>query len=185
MELYLTNKGRINFTTMAKLGKSCESRFRQNFKKSFDWLSFNRSFLESTKGHRIAIAIDPCFVSKSGKKTPGMDWFWSGCAAAMKKGLEILGISIVDADVKDAVFLKAEQTFTEKQRGREPRSTWGMKDPDSLTGWYLRMLQHNCKQLLSICNLIVADADFSKESFVTGVKSLGFNLIAASAMTST
>lgn len=29
----------------------------------------------------------------------------------MKKGLEILGISIVDADVKDAVFLKAEQTF--------------------------------------------------------------------------
>lgn len=95
----------------------------------------------------------------------------------MKKGLEILGISIVDADVKDAVFLKAEQTFTEKQRGRKPRSTWGMKDPDSLTGWYLPMLQHNCKQLLSICNLIVADAYFSKESFVIGVESLGFNLI--------
>lgn len=177
MELFLTHKGRLNFTTMAEFGKSCESRFRQNFKKSFDWLSFNKSFLEPTKGHRIAIAIDPCFISKSGKKTPGMDWFWSGCAAAMKKGLEILGISIVDADVKDAVFLKAEQTFTEKQRGRKPRSTWGMKDPDSLTGWYLRMLQHNCKQLLSICNLIVADAYFSKESFVTGVKSLGFNLI--------
>ncbi len=52
-----------------------------------------------------------------------------------------------------------------------------MKNPDSLIGWYLRMLQHNCKQLLPICNLIVADAYFSKESFVTGVKSLGFNLI--------
>ena len=50
-------------------------------------------FLESTKGHRIAIAIDPCYISKSGKKTPGIDWFWSGCAAAMKKGLEIFGIS--------------------------------------------------------------------------------------------
>lgn len=33
------------------------------------------------------------------------------------------------------------------------------------------------KQLLSICKLIVADAYFSKESFVSGVKSLGFNLI--------
>lgn len=75
---------------MAKLGKSCESRFCQNFKKSFDWLSFNKSFLEPTKGHRIAIAIDPCFISKSGKKTPGMDWFWSGCAAAMKRGLRYL-----------------------------------------------------------------------------------------------
>lgn len=116
MELYLTNKGRINFTTMAKLGKLCESRFRQNFKKSFDRLSFNKSFLEPMKRHRIAIAIVPCFISKSGKKTPGMDRFWSGCAAAMKKGLEILGISIVDADIKDAVFLKAEQPFTEKKR---------------------------------------------------------------------
>lgn len=95
-----------------------------------------------------------------------MDWFWSGYAAAMKKGFEILGISIVDADDKDAVFLKAEQTFTEKRRGSKPRSTWGMKDPDSLTGWYLRMLQHNCKQLLSICKLIVSDAYFSKESLL-------------------
>ena len=177
MELVLTHTGRLNFTQMARCGRSCESRFRQNFKKSFDWLSLNRSFLESTKGHRIAIAIDPCYIAKSGKKTPGVDWFWSGCAAAMKKGLEILGMSIVDADAKDSVFLKAEQTFTDKKRGRKPRSTWGMKDPNSLTGWYLRMLQHNCRQLLSICNLIVADAYFSKESFVSGVKSLGFNLI--------
>ena len=177
MELILTHTGRLNFTQMARCGRSCESRFRQNFRKSFDWLSFNRSFLESTKGHRIAIAIDPCYISKSGKKTPGIDWFWSGCAAAMKKGLEILGISIVDADAKDSVFLKAEQTFTDKKRGRKPDCTKGMKDPDSLTGWYLRMLNRNCKQLLSICKLIVADAYFSKESFVTGAKTLGFDLI--------
>ncbi|MCR3569404.1 hypothetical protein K0B57_22790, partial [Salmonella enterica subsp. enterica serovar Montevideo] len=133
MELVLTHTGRLNFTQMARCGRSCESRFRQNFRKSFDWLSFNRSFLESTKGHRIAIAIDPCYISKSGKKTPGIDWVWSGCAAAMKKGLEILGISIVDADAKDSVFLKAEQTFTDKKRGRKPDCTKGMKDPDSLT----------------------------------------------------
>ena len=34
------------------------------------YVSFNRSFLESTKGHRIAIAIDPCYISKYEKKTP-------------------------------------------------------------------------------------------------------------------
>ena len=149
MELILTHTGRLNFTQMARCGRSCESRFRQNFRKSFDWLSFNRSFMESTKGQRIAIAIDPCYISKPGKKTPGIDWFWSGGAAAMK-GLEILGISIVDADAKDSFFLKAEQAFTERKRGRKPHSTWVMKDPGSLTGWYLRMLQHNRRQLLSI-----------------------------------
>lgn len=86
MELMLTHTGRLNFTRMARCGRSCESRFRKNFKKPFDWLSFNKSFLESTKGHRVAIAIDPCYISKAGKKTPGIDWFWSGCAAAMKRG---------------------------------------------------------------------------------------------------
>ena len=177
MELFLTHTGRLNFTQMARCGRSCESRFRQNFKKAFDWFSFNRTFLEPARGHRIAIAIDPCYIPKSGKKTPGVDWFWSGCASAMKKGLEILGISIVDADAKDAVFLKAEQTFTGKKRGRKPKCTKGMDDPDSLTGWYLRMLTSNRRQLLSVCKLIVADAYFSKESFVTGVHSLGFDLV--------
>lgn len=52
-----------------------------------------------------------------------------------------------------------------------------MDDPYFLTGWYLRMLCRISKQLLSICNLIVADAYFSKESFVTGIKEQGFNII--------
>lgn len=177
MELFLTHTGRLNFTQMARCGRSRESRFRQNFKKAFDWFSFNRTFLEPARGHRIAIAIDPCYIPKSGKKTPGVDWFWSGCASAMKKGLEILGISIADADIKDSIFLKAEQTFTGKKRGRKPKCTKGMDDPDSLTGWYLRMLTSNRRQLLSVCKLIVADAYFSKESFVTGVQRLGFDLV--------
>ena len=72
MELFLTSSGRMNFTQMARCGRSCESRFRQNFKKSFDWLSFNRHFLSPMMGHRIAIGIDPCFIPKAGKKTPGV-----------------------------------------------------------------------------------------------------------------
>ena len=53
----------------------------------------------------------------------------------------------------------------------------GADDPDSLTGWYLRMLTSIRRQLLSVCKLIVADAYFSKESFVTGVQRLGFDLV--------
>lgn len=52
-----------------------------------------------------------------------------------------------------------------------------MKDPDSLIGWYLRVLSRNAGQLLSICRTVVADAYFSKESFVTGAMVLGFNII--------
>ena len=65
----------MNFTQMARCRRSCESRFRQNFNKSFDWMTFNKHFVNTLSKNRIAIAIDPSFVPKSGKKTPGLEWF--------------------------------------------------------------------------------------------------------------
>ena len=177
MEMYLSVNKKINFTQMARFGRSCESRFRQNFRKAFDWIGFNRSFLKPASGNLVTLAIDPCFISKAGKKTPGIGYFWSGCASAMKRGLEILGIAAVDADTRQAVFLKAEQTFTDKLRGRKPGCTKGMKDPDSLVGWYLRMIMRNSRQLLEVSKHVTADAYFSKKSFADGLLSLGFHLI--------
>ena len=40
----------------------------------------------------LAIAIDPCYISKAGKKTAHIGTFWSGCVDAMKQGLFILCI---------------------------------------------------------------------------------------------
>jgi len=113
--LYMCIPKRINFTQMARYGVSCESRFRQNFSKKLDWVSFNSYFTKKTQGHRTAIAIDPSFISKSGKHTPGIGYYWSGCANAVKHGLEILDIALVDADAKDAIQLKAVQTVDTKK----------------------------------------------------------------------
>ena len=62
------------------------------------------------KSARKAIAIDASYISKSGKKTPYIGKFWSGYASAMKRGLEILGIGIVDLDSRYCMMLRAEQT---------------------------------------------------------------------------
>ena len=35
----LTISGRINFLQLARYCKSCEQRFRQNFRKKFDWIA--------------------------------------------------------------------------------------------------------------------------------------------------
>ena len=56
MILILTIYGKLNFLSMARHGESCESRFRQNFKKKFDWCAFNMGMLLEESGHRIAIA---------------------------------------------------------------------------------------------------------------------------------
>jgi len=37
--------------------------------------------------HRTAIAFDPSFIPKSGNQTPGIGYFWSGCAGRALRGI--------------------------------------------------------------------------------------------------
>jgi hypothetical protein len=177
MILYLSISRRVNFSQLSRFGKSCESRFRQNFNKKFDWVEFNSKFTTYTDGHRRAIALDPSHIDKSGKCTPGVGYYWSGCANSAKWGLEITAIALVDVDQKEAIHLKAVQTVDTIKRGRKPAYLAKMKEPNSLMAWYLRVVAQEQKSLLKICNLIVADAYFSKAPFVDGLDLLGFNLV--------
>ena len=93
MILILTIYGRLSCLSMARYGGSCESRFRQNFKREFYWCAFNSGMPLEEAGHRCAIALDHSFLCKSDGKTPGLVRYWSGCAGTVKRGLEILGFT--------------------------------------------------------------------------------------------
>lgn len=178
MILILTIYGRLNFLSMARHGESCESRFRQNFKKRFDWCAFNMGMLLEESGHRIAIALDHSFLCKSGKKTPGLGRYWSGCAGAVKRGLEILGFAQVAAGVCDARFLFAEQTIPLTLKGRTPFYLEHMKDNrDNQTAKCLRTIYCHRDQLLGISDILVGDCLFASYNFVTGASRLGFSVV--------
>ena len=87
---------------MARYGKHGEQTYRQNFnrrkKDCIDWFLLNLSLARRVldMDGLLAIAIDPCYISKAGKKTPHIGRFWSGCAGAVKHGLEIMGIGLLD-----------------------------------------------------------------------------------------
>lgn len=49
-------------------------------------------------------------LGKSGKKTPHIGRFWSGCAGAVKHGLEIMGLGLIDIDSHNCMMLRAHQT---------------------------------------------------------------------------
>ena len=162
---------KINFLQLERYGRRGEQRYRQTFRKDFDWLCFNMNFAADRFQYgmkRMAIAIDPSYVSKAGKNTPHIGRFWSGCASAVKHGLEILGIAVVDADIKDAMMLRAVQT----------RNTFELDAMEmNLNQWYLSVLKKYSAELLRITTLLVADAAFSNLPFVEGLKETGFSLI--------
>lgn len=178
MILILTTYGKINYLSLARHGKSCESRFRQNFKQKFDWCAFNSEILLADREHVAAIALDHSFIPKSGKKTPGLGYYWSGCAASTKRGLEILGFSQVVPGVADARFLFAEQTIPVVTKGRTPFYLEHMKDRrDNQTARCLRSIHAHRDQLLKISGVLVGDCLFASYNFVTGAIALGFDVV--------
>lgn len=83
--LFMSIRGRINFLQLARYGKHKEQRYRQQFEKPLDFLAFNKELTLSQGSSRYAIAFDPSYVTKSGKKTPGVGWYWSGVANNLKR----------------------------------------------------------------------------------------------------
>ena len=102
--LYLIIPGRINFLQLGCYGRLDEQRYRQQFERKCDRLSFNACLADSHTDNLVAIAFDPSYISKSSKCTPYLWRFWSGCAKSTKHGLEISGIGFIDVDLHRLVF---------------------------------------------------------------------------------
>ena len=79
---------KINFTRLSRYGGHTAKTFASNFKASVDWIKVNIGIARDSigEGDDIAIAIDPSFISKSGRLTYGIGRFWSGGGAAGETG---------------------------------------------------------------------------------------------------
>jgi len=131
--------------------------------KPFDFLKFNKELTLSHGSGRFAIAFDPSYISKSGKKTPGVGWYWSGCANQAKWGLEIGGLAAIDIDNHIAFHLEAVQTLNPNEQ--------------KLTDWYAGVLSARKDTLTAISRYMVADAWFSKRTFVDQIVLMDMHLI--------
>ena len=168
--LYMVIPGKINFTQLGRYGRHCEQCYRQNFgrrrSKSINWLRFNISLALRYFGGvgRMAIAIDPSFISKAGKKTPHIGRFWSGCAGAVKHGLEIMSLGLINLDAHNCMMLRVHQT---------PGTSDLKMRNKSLTEHYIGVVKRYSKELLKLSHLIVADAFFSNGTFYNGIRKYG------------
>lgn len=139
--------------------------YRQQFEKPFPFLDFNKELALSHGGNRFVIAFDPSYINKSGKKTPGLGWYWSGYAGQAKWGLGIGGLAAIDLDNHTAFHLETVQTPA--GAGKEIK----------LTDWYARVIKERRKTLCPISNYLVADAWFSKKPFANQVMAMGMHLV--------
>lgn len=170
VELFKTlfsRQGRFNFENLTRYSKYNELTHRRQFSKYLDWFSLNQSFVDFNNGVYIGV-IDCSFISKSGKKTYGIDKFWSGVASQAKYGLEISVLACINVITGKATFLDATQTpcgLSKKETNKYSR-----------TDFYLEQIL-DCLQSLPTIVYYVADGFYAKEKIINGLTSNGKHLI--------
>lgn len=160
----MSAKGKINFLQLARYSERSESGFRYFFELNFDFLRINTNAILSKIKSPLAIAFDPSYISKSGKKTPGIGYFWSGCANKAKLGLEFCGLAALDLKLKTAYYICGFQTIN-------------VPEKMTLLEFYASKILENANELLKLSNILTVDAYFSKEPFVSVIVDAGFHIV--------
>ena len=164
VHLYLIMRGRKNFLMMERYGKYGEQTYRQSFEKDFDFKAFNKELIAQYCGQELVWIFDPSYVSKSGKHTPGVGYFWSGCAGSMKWGLELSALGIADLDNHTAMHYHSQLTQF-------------VKGEQSLRAYYAKLICEQATEMQKTSKLIAFDAFFSKNQFVDSICDAGFTLV--------
>lgn len=163
---------RINFVNLSRHSSVHEQTYRRQFRKPFDFASFNQSVIASALPDTSTqlFAQDASFSAKSGRHTYGLDTFWNGCAAKAERGLEVSLIAIVALEANQAFAVSAEQT---------PPQPAGKKQETAATriDFYLEHLARTAPYFPATITHGVFDGFYAKYKFVAGVCALGYHVI--------
>jgi hypothetical protein len=155
--LFMGIRGKINFKQMSRYGAYNETSYHTHFEASFDHASFNKKLVSAHGSGHYILAFDPTYLPKSGKHTPDIGQFWSGCAGSMKRGIEIGVFSLIDVDLHTGFHLASAQT---------PNSANLKKEGQTLLGYYANLCKEMGEKVQDMTIYLVVDAYFSKKVFI-------------------
>ena len=96
-----------------------EQALRNGFARGFELFEFNKQLVTEYCSKEIFLGFAPTHISKSGKHTHGIDYFWSRKEQRVKKGLELGCLGAIDVKNKTAFHLAAVQTPCSKERKKK------------------------------------------------------------------
>lgn len=158
--LVMTLRGRHNFLGLSRYGTYNERSYRENYAQDFDFMSFNIVLSNDHLSKNVVLALDPSFIPKSGKHTPHIDYFYSGCASKNLRGLEITGLALIDLDNNTGFHLLSVQTPSKKTLEKKD---WTRVDH------YADIIISRSEQLEQIADHLCVDGFFAKKKFVDTV----------------
>lgn len=201
----LSIKGRITMLGLSRWSEKGGSYRTINrfFHANIDWISLNWMIIKSyllKKNSVYILAGDEVVVSKSGKKTYGIDRFYSSIQNQVIKSIAFLQLVLIDVNTKKAYPLftkqivkenkigctKAKSKTSEESTKREAGRPKGSGNKDKTTvelSNYLIFIQNAIKLVLGLIKsklsitYFVFDGEFGYNGALQMVKQTGMHLI--------
>lgn len=103
---------------MSRYSNKSERTYRRQYSQAFNFRGLNAAMIQAaTVVAEVVIGVMDCsFIPKSGKQTPGIDWFYNGSASRSERGLEISLLAVVDVKARRGYSLSVRQTPSQPQR---------------------------------------------------------------------
>ena len=155
---------RATIANLARFSGLSERTFRRNYQKSWGFPRLNSLLIDLLGLGECIAVMDSTTTPKSGSKTFGVGWFWSGSRNLMIRGLEVSCIAIVSMEFRTAFALSVRQTLAKTRKL-------------SRIDHYLKQVQGCKRQLRRRVKYLVADGFYSKKEFVDGVCGIGIDFI--------
>jgi hypothetical protein len=169
--LFLMLPGHATFRNMSRYSPYHERTFARSDDSDFDWVALNKAAITTVvpPEQDQALVIDASFVPKSGKQTYGLDRFWNGSHNRTEKGLEISTLAWLDLTGNCAYCLSVEQT--------PPSSDASDAEATRMDSYLDQLRRVVTTHDLRFLRDVVTDGAYSKQKFVTGVRTLGLHHI--------
>ena len=180
----LLMRGKVNFRNMSRYSELSEKTYSRQFRKSFDFTDFNKHLIEETvPGDHEKIAVTDCsFITKSGKETYGLGFFYDSSHDKAAKGLEISNLAVVDVTDNTGYTLSGWQTPPQEEiealvADRRAGENEGEDDEISRVDFYAEHLRRDAAHLPKDIKYVAVDGYYAKSKFIKAARKTGLHII--------
>ena len=180
MELLQWLPERVNFTHLERYGGWSVRTHARWFGRPFPFARLAVAALGALLPRPVGelLVLDASFVPKSGSRTWGLGWFWSGMARAARRGLEVSLLAAVDIEAGGAYPLCARQSPGAVPSRRQTCGAATGRETTVEAGLALlrEVLAAGAREILQV-RWVAADGGYSTRTFVEGVRALGLHIV--------
>ena len=181
----LLMRGKVNFRNMSRYSDLNEKTYSRQFRKPFDFADFNKQLIEETvPSHHEKIAVMDCsFITKSGKETYGLGFFYDSSHDQAAKGLEVSNLAVIDVTDNTGYSLSGWQTPPQEEievlvAGQRPAQSDGRQEEKiTRVDFYAQHLRRDIVFLPNDVKYLVVDGYYAKIKFVDVVDEVGLDMV--------